>query len=371
MPEASGGEKTLPASPRKKQRAREKGNVAKSQDLNAGITLLVAFLLLWALGPLTFRQLMAVTQHYFTEIHMLMGAQMDLQSLFIQILLFMVPTMAPTMLLLMVGGVAANVVQFGILFSAQPLTPKFEKLNPITGFQRFITLRTLVELLKSIMKLVFISTIVYLSFRGRFEEILSLTHMSPWDGAVAVWGMVLTVWWRIVLAMLFLGLLDYAFQRWQHERDLMMTQQEARQELKEMEGDPRIRQRVRQIQRQMAMQRMMADVPEADVIITNPTTYAVALRYDLDEMASPQVVAKGARLLAERIRTLAVEHDVPIVERPDLARTLFRTLEVGQSVPEDLFQAVAEILAYVYRIDRREAKIQERAAAEMTAPATA
>jgi len=185
-------------------------------------------------------------------------------------------------------------------------------------------------------------------------------ELTPRALVPAIGGLVMTVWWRIALAMLVLGILDYGFQRWQHNRDLMMTVQEARQEAKELEGDPRIKARVRHIQRQMALQRMMAGVPAADVIITNPTTYAVALRYDMAEMSAPVVVAKGARLLAERIRNIALEHTVPIVRKPDLARTLYRTIEVGQPVPENLFRAVAEVLAYVYEIDRRADKVRER-----------
>jgi flagellar biosynthetic protein FlhB len=199
-------------------------------------------------------------------------------------------------------------------------------------------------------------------------EVLALIHTSPKDGALAVWSLLFAVWWRITLVMLVIGILDYLFQRWQHRRDLMMSQYEARQEMKQLEGDPQIRQRIRTIQRQMAMQRMMREVPEADVIITNPTTYAVAIRYDPVNMTSPTVTAKGARLVAERMRILAAENGVPIVERPELARTLYRTLEIGHTIPGDLFRTVAEVLAYVYQIDRRQSKIEERRAANM-APA--
>jgi flagellar biosynthetic protein FlhB len=159
-----------------------------------------------------------------------------------------------------------------------------------------------------------------------------------------------------------LGVLDFGFQRWQYGRDLMMTVQEAKEEMKQLEGDPRIKQRIRQIQRQMAMKRMMAEVPEADVIITNPIRFAVALRYDPKTMDAPVVIAKGARLLAQRIREIAEEHDVPIVEKPELARALFKSIDVGQPVPEDLFRAVAEVLAFVFKIDRREEKRHERSA---------
>lgn len=180
--------------------------------------------------------------------------------------------------------------------------------------------------------------------------------------------LVLVVWFRVVVAMLVLGTIDFAFQRWQYGRDLMMTVQEAKEEARQFEGDPRIKQRIRQIQRQMALRRMMAEVPRADVVVTNPIRFAVALRYDMANMQAPIVVAKGARLLAKRIREIAEEHDVPIVEKPELARALFKSIEVGQAVPHDLFRAVAEVLAFVYRIDRREEKIRERAKFN-TAPA--
>ena len=371
MAEQSGGEKTLPASPRKKEQAREKGNVAKSQDLNAAALLLVAFVTFSALGPALFDRMMTTTRHYISESSAFLNVKPDLQAILIQVLQIIAPVLLPIMLLFLLGSVAINVSQFGLLISTKALIPKFSKLNPITGFQRFVSIRTFVELIKSILKLTLISLIVWFSMRAWLPDILSLIHMSPGDGSAAVWGFVLTVWWRVALAMLLLGLFDFAFQRWQHERDLMMTQQEARQELKEMEGDPKIKQRVRQIQRQIAFQRMMGEVPEADVVVTNPTTYAVALRYDKNTMPAPTVTAKGARLVAERIRTLAVENDVPIVERPELARALYRTVEIGQPVSEELFRAIAELLAYVYQIDRRESKIRERATENMAATAVA
>ena len=242
-------------------------------------------------------------------------------------------------------------------------------MNPIQGFQRFFSVRTLVELVKSLFKLGIISAIVYFTLANRWGEVLSLMHMSPAASSLAVWDLIVAVWWRIALAMVILGILDYAFQRWQFGQDQRMTHQEARQEMKEMEGDPQIKQRVRQIQRQMAMQRMMGEVPEADVVITNPVTYAIALRYDVKAMNVPVVVAKGARLQAQRIREVAVEHDVPIVERPELARALYRSIELGQPIPEDLFKAVAEVLAYVYRIDNRAKKQEERKRQVSLAPA--
>jgi flagellar biosynthetic protein FlhB len=271
---------------------------------------------------------------------------------------------APIILFILLGGTLINIVQVGFLFTGQPLMPKFERLNPITGLQKFVSLRSLVELVKSILKLTLVTYIVWGAFRDRWQELFLLMHMTPLGITLSISSLVYDAWLRVVIAMLILGILDYGYQRWQYEQDLRMTMQEAREEAKEMEGDPRLKQRVRQIQRQMAMQRMMKDVPKADVIITNPTTYAVALRYNVGEMAAPVVIAKGARLVAQRIRDLAVLHDVPIVEKPELARALFRTIEVGGTIPENLFRAVAEVLAFVYRVDRREEKLRERAQAQ-------
>ena len=365
MSEEFAGEKTLPASPRKIERARERGQVAKSQDLSASMTLLFALIGLWLLGPGAFSRLLQIGERFLGEAHVIPVDRASMQPLAIQVFTLMLPVVMPLMLLILVGGVAVNIMQFGVLFSTEALTPKLQRLDPIAGFRRYVSIRSLVELIKSLSKLGIIGTVVWFTVRGRLDEILSLIHLSPRDAAAATWSMVLAIWWRIVFVMLVIGILDYAYQRWQHLRDLMMTPQEARQELKQLEGDPQIKQRVRSIQRQMAMQRMMTEVPEADVVITNPTTYAVAVRYAPDGMDAPKVVAKGARLVADRIRLLAVDFDVPIVERPELARLLYRTVEVGDFVPENLFRTVAEVLAYVYRIDRRAGKIEEREGAAL------
>lgn len=360
MAEQPPGEKTLPATPRKIQQQRDKGNVPKSQDLNSAVVLLASALGLWALGPSAFEGLLAVMQYYLAESFDLVGSSANLQVLLIQALWLMLPIIAPLMAVLMVIGIVVNITQFGVLFSAQALTPKLERLNPIKGFQRFVSIRSLVELMKSLFKLSFIGLIAVLTIQGRALEMLSLMDSSPWAGSIIVWDLVFTVWWRIGAAMLVLGIIDLLYQRWQFQQDQRMSQQEMKQELKQYEGSPEIKQRVRAIQRQMSLNRMMSEVPTSDVIVTNPTTYAVAIRFDPNSMESPVMVAKGARLTAEKIRTIAIEHNVPILERPPLARALYRTVEVGQTIPEDLFRAVAEVLAYIYEIDRRAEKIQER-----------
>ena len=361
------GEKIHPATPRKIQQQRDKGNVAKSQDLNSAFLLLVSFIGLSFLGPLAFSHLLKVMHHYLSDAAALRMESDNMQSFLIQGLIFMIPIILPLMVLIMVSGTLINIVQFGFMFSTQSLIPKFERLNPIKGFQRFFSMRSLVELIKSITKLTLIGWIAFMTIKGRLPELFLLMHESPEDGSGVAWELMAAIWWRIAAAIFVLGILDFAYQKWQHGQELKMTEQEMRDELKQYEGNPQIKQRIRAIQRQMSLNRMMADIPESDVVITNPTTYAVVLRYKPDQMDAPFVVAKGTRLIADRIRDIATEHNVPIVERPPLARALYRTLEVGQPVSEDLFRAVAEVLAYIYEIEQRENKIQERMAYQ-TAP---
>ncbi len=360
MAEDTGGEKTLPASGQKRQRAREEGNIARSQDLSAGAVLAMALMAMVMFGPQAMEMMLESGRYYLSEAGDLRLDTFSPQGLTLRVLYYTGMACAPIVGLLVVGGVAMNLLQVGVLFTSKPLQPKMSRINPFSGFGRFLSMRSMVELLKSVLKLAAVVWVVYLALQPRVDEFPLLMQLSPEALSPAVSDMVVAVWWRIALAMLVLGIADYGFQWWQHERDLRMTHREAREEARELEGDPHVKRRVRQLQRQAAMQRMMKDVPKADVIVTNPTHYAVALRYDMQAMSSPVVTAKGARLIAQRIRDIAVENDVPIVQKPELARALFKAVEVGQPIPENLFHAVAEVLSFVYRIDRREAKRRER-----------
>ena len=363
MADDTGGEKSLPASGQKIQRAREEGNIAKSQDLSAGIALAVALVALVFFGQASFDTMLAASRYYLGNAAELAQGQDNLVRIAVEALWYVALASLPIALVLVLSGVLINVAQVGFLMTSKPLMPKFSRINPLSGFQRFFSLRSTIELVKSVSKLVLVLAVVWFAIRDRVDEFVILQAMTPTAILYAVSGLVYSVWWRIALVMVLLGLLDYGYQRWQHLQDLRMTQQEARQESKEMEGDPQIKRRVRQLQRQIAMQRMMKDVPSADVIITNPIRFAVALRYDMGNMDTPVVVAKGARKMAERIREIANENNVPIVQKPELARALYKSIEVGQGIPENLFRAVAEVLSFVYRIDRRRDKIRERAAA--------
>lgn len=334
--------------------------MARSQDLGSAVALAMALLALMLLAQGTFSTLLDAGRYFLGHTREMASGQVPMQVIAMRAGYFIARCVLPFMAVMLVTGVGMSLMQVGLLLTLKPLQPKLNRINPLNGLQRFVSVRTLAELVKSVAKIAVVIALVWMAMQSRVEEVVLLMAQTPRALLPAVGAFVIAVWWRIAAAMLVIGLFDLAFQRWQHERDLRMTRKEAEQESKELEGDPHVKRRIRQVQRQLATQRMMQEVPEADVIVTNPTTYAVALRYEMDRMTAPVVVAKGMRLVAERIREIGQENGVPIVQNPELARTLCRTLEVGQPIPEVLFQAVAEVLSYVYSIDRRAGKIRER-----------
>ena len=363
MPDDTGGEKNIPATPQKRQKQREDGNIAKSQDLNSAVALMVALGAMVIFGREMFLTLLRSGAYFFGNLDELILFETPVQTLVWRSMYLLFVATGPFMAALMLAGLAVNYLQVGILLTSKPLVPNFSRLNPISGFQKFFSLRSLVELAKNLAKLTLVGAVAWFTLANRVEELLHFMMLSPLEVTWAVAGLTFTLWWRIALAMIVIAALDYAYQRWQYEQDIKMTDREFRDESKNLEGDPQVKRRIRQMQRQMAMQRMMADVPTADVVITNPVRYAIALRYDMTTMQAPVVVAKGMRLTAQRIRDIAVEHDVPIVQRPELARALYRSVELGQPIQESLFRAVAEVLSFVYGIDRRASKRREREAA--------
>jgi flagellar biosynthetic protein FlhB len=261
--------------------------------------------------------------------------------------------MAPLFLAVVIAGFLANYIQFGFILSWEALAPKFEKIDPIKGFQNFVSLRSLVELVKSLLKMTIVAVIVWFNLKGEIDNLIPLMDESLWGilvytGRITFRIMITTCWVLIVLAIL-----DYLYQRWEHEKSLRMSKQEMKDEFKQTEGDPVVKARIRRIQREVARKRMMANVPKADVVITNPTHLAVAIRYDADKMYAPTVVAKGAGHVAEKIREIAGAHGVPVIENKPVAQLLYKTVDVDQAIPEDLYRAVAEILAYVYGLKEK------------------
>ncbi len=350
MAEEQDAERTEPASARKREESRRQGHVARSADLSAAVVLLAAVLSLEFGGRLFAGGLAAGLKGVLGGLAAVDG---DREQLLLQVggaftssLLGILPFLASVC----AAALAAGLVQSGFLFTTAPLAPDLQRLHPLAGLGRIFSLRSAARLLAGLLKLGTVALVVWLTLWGERARLLELGRRPVEEILGTGTALLLKVGLRAALALLVLGLLEYGYQRWQYERDLRMSKQEVREELKRYEGDPRIRERRRAVQRQLALQRMMSQVPRATVVITNPTHLAVALAYDAAAMDAPVVVAKGADLLAARIREVAAEHGVPLVERKELARALFRAAEVGQTVPADLYRAVAEILAYVYRL---------------------
>lgn len=344
------GEKSFDATPHRRQQARQKGQVAYSQDLGSAALLLVAAGLLWGLGPrlndFAARLLVRNLGHVgpLTGDRQVVFAEMQksIEGVGLAIL--------PILLLLMLAAVAASVFQVGFLFVPERLAPDVSRLSPLKGVKRIFSLQGMARLGFGLLKVAVVVATATVTIWMRREEILHAAAMEvPQVTSLLLQVSLATLLW-VGLALLVLALLDFAFQRWKHEQDLKMTHQEVREEMKNLQGDPHIVARRKAVQRQMVLNRMSGAVPKADVVITNPTELAVALQYDHGKMAAPIVVAKGAGVLAQRIRRLALEHNIPIVERKPLAQLLYKEVDVNHPVPDSSYAAVAEVLAYVYQL---------------------
>ena len=351
MAEASGQERTERATGKRRQEARKRGQVALSREIPSALILMTALGVFHFAGGGIFERCRALISGFFGNLHTLRVATIAdagalAAALFETSLLLLLPVFLP----LLVIGFIGNVAQIGFEAHAEALAPKFSKLNPMSGIKRLVSLRSLVELLKSILKILFVGGIAVAVVSGFLEDFPALVRFD----LAALWTFTqqaaVTIMFYVCLAMVGLAVLDYLYQRWQYEQSLKMTKQEVKDERKQTEGDPKVKARIRSLQRQTAYHRMMAEVPKADVVITNPTHLAIALKFRSEEMPAPQVVAKGAGTIAERIREIAREHDVPVVENKPLAQALFKMAELGDYVPVELYRAVAEVLAYVYRL---------------------
>jgi len=346
-------ERTEQPTAKKLQKAREKGQVPKSQEVSSAFIILTGAAVLLTAGPWIFGSLMDLMQGIFQQLGTLNTQKESIRTLLADLFVRFLIITAPILISVAVVGIAANLAQVGFLFTLEPFSPKLSKFNPITGAKKFVSLRSLMELIKSMLKILYIGGIAWLVLRGEMEALPSLMEMSVGQIVSFIGIVSLKVMFYVSLAMLVLAAIDFTYQRWQHNKDLKMTKQEVKDERKQTEGDPKVKSRIRQVQREMAARRMMAAVPDADVIITNPTHIAIAIKYESGEMFAPQIVAKGAGLIAERIKGIALENNIPVVENKPLARTLFKTTEINDFVPADLYRAVAEVLAYVYRLKGR------------------
>ncbi len=342
-------ERTEAPTPRRREEARRKGQVAKSVEVNSAIILLAGFWILNSAGPQSVNALSTLMRRSFSS---LSSADFTLEALRAGGLAvggFMVTATAPLVLVIMATGVVANLAQVGFLFSQEALRPDLSRINPINGFRRIFSGRGLVELIKSLLKLVVIGLVVYTTLRDNHLSVVATSRMPLSTGVSSLARVGASLGLRAAVVMLVIAAADYLFQRREFEKSLRMTRQELIEEMKRYEN-MQLKARIRTRQRQLAMSRMMTAIPQADVVITNPTHVAVALHYEQGKMRAPQVVAKGQRLVAQRIKEKAREHGVPLVENKPLAQALFKSVEIHQEIPMELYQAVAEVLAFVYQL---------------------
>ncbi|MCK4967159.1 flagellar biosynthesis protein FlhB [bacterium] len=355
MPEDNQQERTETATPKRREEARKKGQVPKSIEINTAILLFVTFLFLNLYGGYFIDKCLYYGRVMFENIGTIYLSTENISG-YVSLVLTKTAILIAPIVSIMVGvGLLINFGQVGVYFTHEPMMPKWNKINPLAGFKRvFASKKALVELVKGITKIVVVGYIGYSTVRGVIQDYVILLDKDVYSIFAFIADASFTVGLKISIALLLLSLFDFMFQRYDHEQNIKMTKHEVREELKQMEGDPLIKARVKSIQREMARQRMMGNVPEADVVITNPTKLAIALKYDPKEMSAPTIVAKGARLIAEKIKKMAREYNIPVVENKPLAQALYKSCEVGDEVPEQLFQAVAEILAYIYRLKKKQ-----------------
>lgn len=353
MAEDSDLERTEPASGRKLQKARDEGNVPRSREFSTLAVLLASGASLAFLGVVLFdgmRRMMRDSLNFnwadASEPSML---SVNLFSASLDALWVFLPIGG----VVLIAAIASNIAISGWVFTLQAIEAKFDKLNPMSGLGRMFSAQSVVELIKALLKGVLIGGVAGWMIWAQHDAILGLVA-EPLNAALAHFArIILLTFFAAVAAFALIALMDVPYQLWEYHRKMRMTKEEVRQEGKEMEGDPQIKARIRSLQREMARRRMMQAVPKADVVVVNPMRFAVALKYEEGRMSAPQVIAKGSALLAQRIREIATEHHVPIVEAPPLARALHRHVEVGEAIPDSLFTAVAQVLAYVYQLNRQ------------------
>jgi len=346
------GEKTEQPTPKRKQEARDEGNVARSQDLSGALLLAGATLTIWVFAE----SMMGWSRNTLEVLLAFEGAgdpmsADDLWPLIGYVGALALRVAAPLLLIAWAIALAGNVLQIGLVFAPKGLQPKASKINPFEGFKRVFGIRALVKAGLDSGKVVIVVAVAFVTIAQYRDQIVVLPYLEVRPMMAEVGWLFIDLMLRIAAVLLLLGLIDFAWQKWKHHEDMKMTKQQVKDELKQTEGDPEMKRRRMRAQQLLSSQRVSSAVPQADVVVTNPEHISVAIRYEADSMAAPKVVAKGADYLALRIRQIARQHAIPIVERKPLARALYRDVEVGQEVPEEFYKAVAEILAYVYRLN--------------------
>lgn len=351
--------KTEKATPKKRRDERKKGNIFQSNDIVNAFSILGIFFTLKLIFPFVYAYLSNFMLQYFSYIKNTNGiSEAFAMNIYRDGVLAVVMTAGPVMLAAMGIGIIAAGAQTRFLFSYESMKMKFNRLSPMQGIKRSFSLRSAVELVKSIIKAVIIGFILYNGFSALIGNAIRLMSIDIMQAVIFILNTIMDM--IIQLSLVFIGLagFDYFYQWWEHERSLKMTKQEVKEEYKHTEGDPQIKGKIRDTQRRMAMQRMMQQVPSADVVVRNPTHFAVALKYDVDSMRAPIVVAKGQDTLALRIIAVAEENNVPVMEDRPLARALYAEVECGFEIPAEYYSVLAEIMAWVYSLRKGESKVE-------------
>ena len=348
-----GQERTEQATPKKREEARKKGQVAISREVASAVILGAALIYFYFGASGLLEGIVNIMKTTFRESGNTLLTQQNIYALASSHMANVFFLIFPLLLAVFLAAFLANVFQVGFNISWEAARPKLSKINPLNGFKRLFSLRSLVELAKSIFKITVIGLIAYLVIIHEVPSLLPLAEQSVWGMLIFIGRITFKTLLITCIVMMGFALLDYLYQRWEFEKSIRMSKQEIKEEYRQTEGDPLIKSRIKRLQREIARKRMMASVPRADVVITNPTHLAVAIQYDQEQMNAPTVLAKGAGYMAEKIKEIATENKIPIVENKPVAQVLYKITNIGQTIPEDLYRAVAEILAYVYRLKEK------------------
>ena len=357
-----GGDKTEKATPKKLDDARKEGRVARSSDLINGFMLLLMFFVLKLFGGIMANLFLDSFVKYYNKASDISMEVFDVKqavNLSNEIVIDIVIASLPVLIGSFVVALVGNIVQVGWKVTGKPLKPKLDRLNPIGGFKRMFSQEKVVELIKSILKVLAIALVAYNEVKDRWKFILNLYDFEFMQAVLNIFDIVLDVGIKISVIFVIIGLADFGYQKWKHLHDLRMSKQEVKDEMKQSEGDPQIKGQIRQKMREGARRRMMQDLPKADVVITNPTHFAVAVKYDKETAEAPYVLAKGADYVAANIKEIAKQNNIEIVENKPLARMLYYNVEIGDQIPPELYQMVAEVLAYVYSVKDKEILISQ------------
>jgi flagellar biosynthetic protein FlhB len=344
--------RTEKATPKRRRESRKKGQTARSMEINSALVILAIFIALRLIGQNVFIDLKNLLAYFLNSTATFDLTEKNASLLFMNLSVYVLKMILPISAMAIIAGVVASIAQTGLMLTLKPLEPSLTKISPKNGIKRMISPKSVVDLLRSVVKIAIISYLAFSIIRDHYPEIIQTIDMDLYGVINTFTSIAYELGLKTGIALLILAIADYYYQRYSFEKSIKMTKQEIKEEHKQAEGDQRVKSKIKRKQFEMSMKRMMQAVPTADVVITNPVHLAIAIKYDAAEMSAPKVVAKGQRLIAERIKEIARKNNVPIVEDKPLARSLFKVAEVDQEIPFDLYKAVAEILAYVYQLNK-------------------